>query len=583
MVEAWMSNATWDAAAGNDDWNAAGNWTGAAVPEGQAQFAGSAQTVIGFSQAAGTQVGGLAFAPGAPGYTFCFGAASPTAPTLSIAGAGVDNASMATQSFIVAATSASLHTPQLQFSNQASAGSANNFYCAGPINAQGAGGGVIRFVGRASAGSARFMAWTGAGVPARQGSTVGGEISFGDDATAETASFVVYGSLGPDGDTFGNAVFHDRSTAARARFLNVGGTVSGGDGGNTQFYDQSSAVQAHFDNQGGTVAKANGGDVAFDGTATGAQGLYLNHAAPAAGAYGGVTSFNNNPPHMASGGASAGSGVYINFGACHGAQGGGGHVEFSAKYGWCTAANATFHNHGSEVASPASAGHTIFSINTPTSYFPTAAQASFYNHPAAAAGGAAGYTQFAVYASTGAAAAPAPAGGAVPTAGQATFLNLGGHAPGVAGGYTVFAGTASAGQAVLMAHGGSRGGGGGRIVFRDTAMGDAASVYLADNAELDLSAHRGGLSLANLDLAGGVLRVALGSAPTPLQVSGRLAIRGSATFAFEGANTAPAAPLTLLTAPNLGEFAASQFAGNAVGGKAPTFSVQGQNLQVRFG
>lgn len=577
-----MSDATWDAAAGNDDWNAAANWSTGAVPSGQAQFAASAQTVIGFSQAAGSEVGALQFPAGAPGYTFCFGAASPGTPTLNIVGAGVDNASMSQQSFIVAATSASLHTPQLQFSHQASAGAANNFYCAGPVNAQGAGGGVIRFIGQSSAGAARFMAWTGAGVPPRQGSTVGGEISFGDDATADTASFVVYGSLGVDGDTFGNAVFHDRSTAARARFTNVGGTVAGGDGGNTQFYDQSTAAQAQFHNQGGTVPKANGGDVAFDGTATGAQGQYFNHAATAAGAYGGVTSFNNNAPHMASGGASAGQGVYVNFGACHGAQGGGGHVEFSAKYGWPTAASATFHNHGSDVASPSSAGHTIFSINTPTTYFPTAAQGTFYNHPAAAAGGAAGYTQFAVYASNAAGAGPSGASGTMPTAGQGTFLNLGGHAPGVAGGYTVFAGTASAGQAVLIAYGGSRGGGGGRIVFRDAATGDAASVYLADNAELDLSAHPGGLGLANLDLAGGVLRMSVGGTSVRITLSGRLALRGASAFAFQGTTVAVGSPLTLLTAPNLSDFSAGQFSGNAVGGKVPAFTIVGQSLQVVF-
>jgi hypothetical protein len=577
-----MSDATWNGATGQDDWNAASNWSSHAVPNGQAQFNASAQTVIGFSQVSGSEVDGLQFAVGAPGYTFCFGAASPATPTLNIVGAGVDNASMSQQSFIVAATSTSLHTPQLQFSNQASAGAANSFYCAGPVDKQGAGGGVIRFTGRSSAGAARFMAWTGAGVPPRQGSTVGGEISFGDNSTAERASFVIYGSLGPDGDTFGNAVFHDRSTAANARFTNVGGTVSGGDGGNTQFYDQSSAALAQFHNQGGTVAKANGGDVAFDGTATGAQGQYFNHAAPAAGAYGGVTSFNNNPPHMNSGGASAGQGLYVNYGACHGAQGGGGHLTFSAKYGWPTAASAIVHNHGSDQVSPASAGHTIFSISTPTNYYPTAAQGTFYNHPALVAGGAAGYTQFAVYAGeVDGASAPATTGG-VPTADQGTFISLGGHANGAAGGYTVFAGNTSAGQAVLMAYGGSRGGRGGRIVFRDAATGDAASVYLADDAELDISAHKGGFGLANLDLAGGVLQVTVGGTLPLIQLSGRLAMRGGTVFAFQGGSVTVGTPFTLLTAVNLDEFSAAQFSGNAVSGMTPTFSIVGQSLQVVF-
>lgn len=582
-----MSSSTWNAQPTNGDWNTASNWTPGEVPMDKAGFTSSAQTMIAFSQAAGTSVGSIEFAAAAPAYTFTFSAPSPASPTLEISGSGVANASMSLQSFIVAAASAGYQTPQLKFTNAASAGGSNNFYCAGPATQQDAGGGVIRFSDTASAGAACFMAWTGAGTPPKSGSTVGGEISFGDSSTADSASFTIYGSLGSDGDTFGNAVFHDNSTAAYATFTNIGGTVSGGDGGNTQFYDSSTAASAHFYNKGGSCSQANGGDVAFDGTANGGNGHFYNYAAPAAGAYGGVTSFNNNPPEVTTGGASAGSGAYFNFGARGSEQGGGGHVEFSAKHGSPTAANGTFNNYGSEINGNSSAGHTIFSISLPTSYSPTAGSGTFYNHPAAAAGGAAGFTEFSVYtssqsASSNSASGQSSDGSNVPSAGNGTFYNLGAYLAGAGGGYTTFSGTSSAGNAILIAYGGTDGGYGGKIAFYDNSSGGTASVYLADNGELDLSYHTGGLTLGNLDLAGGIIRIELGANPTSLTLTGELAIRDDTTFSFQGSGIASGTPYTILTAPDLGDCSAGQFSGNSVDGMAPTFAIVGNDLQVTF-
>lgn len=580
-----MSTATWNAQPANGDWNTASNWTPSEVPTDQAGFAGSSQTMITFSQAAGTSVGSIAFAAGAPAYTFTFSANSPASPTLEISGAGVTNASTSQQSFIVAAASAGYQNPQLRFTNSASAGGSNNYYCAGPAAQGDAGGGVIRFVDTSSAGSASFMAWTGAGAPPENGSTVGGEISFGDYATADSASFTIYGSLGSDGYTFGNAVFHDNSTAANATFTNAGGTVSGGDGGNTQFYQNATAASGRFYNKGGVCSEANGGDVAFDGTANGGTGHFYNYAAPASGAYGGVTSFNNNPPEVSTGGASAGNGSYFNFGARGTEQGGGGHVEFTARHGSPTAASGTFYNYGSEITGNSSAGHTIFSISLPTSYAPTAGNATFYNHPAAAVGGAAGFTEFSVYTSSESDASQGQGGdsGNVPTAGNATFYNLGAYQSGASGGYTTFSGTSSAGNATLIAYGGTSGGYGGKITFYDNSSGGAASVGLTDNGELDLSDHSGGLTLANLDLAGGIIRVQLGATPTSLTLTGQLGISGYTTFSFAQSGVTSGTPYTLLTAPNLSDFSADQFNGNSVGRMSPTFAIVGNALQVTFG
>ncbi|WP_428624553.1 hypothetical protein [Sedimenticola sp.] len=520
-------------------------------------------------------MGNIEFTDNASAFTFTFGPSAT--PPLTITGQGISNRSRAQQSFIVAATSSGYKDPQLKFINSASAGGDDMFYCAGPETEQGYGGGVICFCDNSTAGSATFKVWTGAGTPPKH-STVGGEVSFCDSSSASTAHFKIYGTLGTDGDTFGNVVFHDTATAANATFINVGGTVSGGDGGNTQFYGNSSAAYGIYNNYGGTYSKANGGDVAFDATADGGHGHYYNHAAKAAGAYGGVTSFNNNPPHMTNQGASAGHGTYFNYGAREGEQGGGGHLEFSAKYGSPTGANATIANYGSTIASKSSAGHTVFSINLPTDYYPTAGNATIWNHPGVSEGTAAGFTEFSVY-GTG-------AGSHVPTAGDGTFFNLGGYTPKATGGYTVFSGTSSAGNATLIAYGGTHGGYGGRIVFYGESSGGTAKVELFGNGALDIGDHLKGLTIGALELTGGIIVTQLGTETTGLTVSGELTLKSSqANFSFwkkDDGGFSLNTPYTILTNANLSMFTAEQFSGNSIEGVEPTFSIVGNDLQVSF-
>jgi hypothetical protein len=571
-----MTRSTWNNQPATGDWNTAANWTPAEIPTDTATFSSSSKTQITFSASGEAKVDSIEFTADAPAYIFTFTASAT--PALTIAGKGVSNLSAGCQNFIVAASSSGYKQPQLKFTNAASAGGDNLFYCAGPASEQDAGGGVISFCDTASAGAASFKVWTGAAAPPEH-STVGGEVSFSDNASASTAHFIIYGTLGSDGDTFGNTVFHDTATADNATFTNVGGTVSGGDGGNTQFYGSSTAAYATFNNYGGTDSKANGGDVAFDGTANGGYGYFYNHAAKAAGAYGGVTSFNNNPPEMTAQGASAGNASYFNYGARGEAQGGGGHIEFSAKYGSPTAANGRFYNYGSEIEGKSSAGHTIFSISLPTDHYPTAANGTFYNHPAACAKGAAGFTAFSVY-GTG------NSGNNVPTAGDGTFINLGASSSGAAGGYTVFSGASSAGNAKLIAYGGSNDGYGGQIVFYDNASGGTASVALFGNGELNIGDHCNGITIDSLDLNGGVINLQLGSNLTSLTVSGELILKSTyATFSFwkkDHAGFAFNTPYTILTNANLSHFTPAQFSGNSIEGVAPTFSIVGNDLLVNF-
>ncbi|HEY5220242.1 MAG TPA: hypothetical protein VIJ16_10565, partial [Gemmatimonadaceae bacterium] len=532
---------TWSTDPATGKWNTATNWTPADVPTGTGDFGASSRTAISFSSKGGATVDAIVFSVGAPSFKFTFDAPAPTAPALTIRGRGITNNSANPHHFIVASSAVSYTQPQLKFTNFATAGGANVNYAVGPTTPAAAGGGVIGFCDQSTAGSASFTVTTGAGTPVEP-STVGGEVSFSDCSSAGAARFTIHGSTSTtDGDTFGNVVFHDTSTAASAVFTNTGGTVLGGDGGNTQFYDNATAASALCHNKGGTVSGSNGGDVAFDGTSIAAGGTFHNYAATASGGYGGVTSFNNNAPtvNRPTEGASAGSGQFYNYGAKESGEGGG-HTYFTAKYGSPTAAGGTFINHGSDVSGYDSlAGHTVFSITLPqiAEYAPSAGSGVFWNLPGTVAGAHGGYTQFTVYtddnstsststtttttttittvtttttrlasdASNGsgpsgpsgpsgassASSASSPSSGSSkslpPTAGSGTFLNLGATVQGAGGGQTVFDSTASAGNAQLIATGGVNGGEGGSIVFEDQSSGGAATVLLSGNGTLDIS------------------------------------------------------------------------------------------------
>jgi hypothetical protein len=568
-------------------WGVTENWTPQGVPTSQAFFGEADYTVVGFLDTdCVTTIDSIEFDDNALGYTFCFD--SQNKPGLTIQGDGVLNSSGVQQSFVISARSSGYSDPQLVFKNKATAGGDDLYYCVGPENDQDYGGGVLNFQNQSNAGSARFKVWTGAGVPPKKGSTVGGEVAFSNDSSAESARFVIYGTLGTDGDTFGNVVFHDTSTAANAFFENIGGTVSRGDGGNTQFYGTSTAANGIFYNYGGTHSKANGGDVAFDTQADGAQGTFHNYAAPAKGAYGGVTSFNNNWPYVDDPiAASAGNGYYINYGARQGQLGGGGHLSFSAKYGSPTAANAVVENYGSTIDAKSSAGHTIFSVDlsakSTAKYFPTAGNATIYNHSGEGKGNAAGYTAFSVYNES---ATETAAAGYVPTAAKATIVNYGGNSDGTIGGYTVFSNNTTAGEATLIAHGGTEGGYGGKIAFYDDACGSNANIVLDGNGELELGYHTGDVGCGTLTLTGGFISVQIGTEATGLSVAGELTMHSSSTtFSFwsEGEqNPVAGKAYKLLTASNLSQFDASNFKGNAVNDLEPQFNIVGNELQVSF-
>ncbi len=595
--ETLVTTSAWKNDAPTGEWNSSDNWVVGEVPQNTAIFGKSTQNDISFLASDNANVEKIEFETDAPAYTFHFGASS--APLLTLTGAGVANNSRNHQHFVVACSTSGYKQSQLNFTNKASGGGRDVYYTAGPATESDYGGGVIRFCDESSAGTATYTAWTGAGIPPAQGSTVGGEISFSDYSSAAGATFIIYGSLGTDGDTFGNVVFHNDSTAANAIFTNQGGTVPGGDGGNTQFYDSSTASNGRFYNYGGTNygevngkhQGANGGDVAFDTIATGGTGYYFNYAATVDNANGGVTSFNNNWPNVPPQdvkpgqptGTSAESGHYFNFGAQKSAQCGGGHVSFSSVYGSPTAENATITNYGSEVedSKRSSAGHTYISstYKSDYEYFPTAANAVINNFPGKASGAPGGYTEFAVF--------DVPEGKPcrtdnIPRAGNCTIYNHGATIKGAYGGNTTFANTTRADSALLVAYGGTNEGEGGEITFKDASRGDSATIKLYGNARLELSGHDGELTIGSLETTEGAVVMQLGDNVTSLNVSDKLTLNSEYLwFDFYG-NVVAGTAYTVLTAQNLGDYKEWQFKSGDVDNLTPSFAIQGEQLQVTF-
>ena len=568
----------WKSSPENTEWNLQSNWDSNRLPKKNAIFSSSNKTKIDFTKNSQLEIDQIEFTEKAPSFNFKIKECA-SKPAITINGKGIINHSKRQQCFSVNSKGVNHDMPQLKFANNASAGGFDILYYAGPESLEnGYGGGIIGFADNSTAGSACFTVRTGKQAPPKINSTVGAEVSFAGSSNAGNACFTIFGTLGKDGDTFGNTVFHDNASAHQAVFTNIGGTVHGGDGGNTQFYDESSAALGTYNNYGGNVDGSNGGDVAFDGIASGGYGHFYNGAAKVKGAFGGVTSFNNNPPIMSIRGATAGFGSYHNYGASKNALGGGGHTELTAKYGCPTAGNANFYNYGSILNEKSTAGHTIFSISLPTENYPTAGDAIFWNYPGKIKDGSGGFTEFSVY--------NKGKGNNVPTAGNGTFINLGGNVDGANGGFTSFSDNTTAAQANLIVNGGIKGGYGGRVIFKDDASGGNSTVELNGNGELDLSYHNGPLTIGKLKLHGGNISMKLGDNVTSLNIVEKLILLSDETnFSFylnemEGFQFNK--KHTILSAKNLYKFKAKQFKGNSIDGIKPSFLIFENALIVSY-
>jgi autotransporter-associated beta strand protein len=83
---------------------------------------------------------------------------------------------------------------------------------------------------------------------------------------------------------------------------------------------------------------------------------------------------------------------------------------------------------------------------------------------------------------------------------ECTIINEGATVSGGAGGSTNFLlSKPSAGNATLIANGGSNGGGGGSVTFDDSSLGGTARLEVFGNGYIDMSVHRGDLSIGSIE------------------------------------------------------------------------------------
>ncbi len=187
-----MADGTWLLTPASADWNTAGNWTPAAVPDGTANFSASNTTTVNI--AANTSIGAIGFASGAPAYTFKV-VGSVTQSQLDIVGAGILNSSSFAPQFDVGRSGVGPPGGSLQFHNNSAAGNA------------------VVTVGQTSS------------------------LHFWDTSTAESANIVI----APGFSIGASGTFHDMSKAGHA-------TIGNGFDTSLRFVDSSSADNATINN-----------------------------------------------------------------------------------------------------------------------------------------------------------------------------------------------------------------------------------------------------------------------------------------------------------------------------------------------
>jgi hypothetical protein len=283
-------SATWNLGPTSGDWNTAGNWTPATVPNGPTDTAiFGASNITNLSLSASVEVNGIAFNSDANAFTITLGFFLD----LTISGAGITNNSAITQHFVSAVDSqGSLGT--ITFANSATAGTNTAFTAEGAVGPGPADGGLIQFIDSSTAGGGSFIANAGTGFNSSM--TAGGETVFFDSSTADSGTFTANGATDNlNAFSGGLTTFRDTSTAGNATFITNGGTAIGAAGGATQFFDSSTAGNGTFIINGGTAPGAAGGRTSFDsvsgGISTAGNGTFIANG----GTNGGMVLVSNFP------------------------------------------------------------------------------------------------------------------------------------------------------------------------------------------------------------------------------------------------------------------------------------------------
>jgi autotransporter-associated beta strand protein len=246
---ALAGSATWKPNPADDNWNNAGNWTPATVPNGVsdvATFGVSSVTTVGVDVSAFHPLAEIVFQPGASAFTF-----NVTGDLMTLEGAGITNSSGTNQTFAIS------EGQSIGFQNSATAGIQTSFTLPPKLPFLP---GVV-FYGAATAGSATFT------INGSVTGDVGGELQFINFSSAADA---VVTNLGGNGTSSqgGLITFYDSAGAGNGIFTNEGGVGSGALGASTVFADTSDAENATLIANGGTDGGA-GGTIKFINNTTG--------------------------------------------------------------------------------------------------------------------------------------------------------------------------------------------------------------------------------------------------------------------------------------------------------------------------
>jgi len=197
-------SAAWLANPGTGDWNTAGNWTPATVPNASIDIATfGLSSVTQLSLSANTEINSLVFDAGASAFTTTI----EPGLGLTFSGLGITNNSGVTQNF-VSKVDGSGSFGALLFTNGASAGTDTAFTNQGSAVSFGFTG-YTEFFNTSSAGSGTFTNNGGTGA-----STFGGFTDFFDTASAGSATLIANG--GTSGGGGGMILFTQSSTGGTA-------------------------------------------------------------------------------------------------------------------------------------------------------------------------------------------------------------------------------------------------------------------------------------------------------------------------------------------------------------------------------
>jgi len=252
-AHSFAGSATWNLNPTSGDWNTAGNWTPATVPNGPSDVAsfGSSNTTTVTVPTAIT-VDSVVFNPGAVTFSITPSSGTILSP-LTLSGAGVVNNSGFFQSFVLN----SEPLGYLFFTGSASAGISVAYTMNGGDPTFGFG---VNFMDNSNASAAQFLVHGGTDSAHR----IGGSVQFYDSSNASSATFVLFG--GYKGAYGGFAAFYDNSSAAIATLYAIEALEANATGGAVSFAGSSSADDAFIVALGSDVG--GGGLIQFRDSAT---------------------------------------------------------------------------------------------------------------------------------------------------------------------------------------------------------------------------------------------------------------------------------------------------------------------------